>query len=143
MNVVLVSRRQTVLDEVAATIASQTRTVAVDLSVDGADEVLAAATADLEVGLLIYNAGADPHSSRFLDRPLEVWQEMVRRNVNTVLGASYRYGKAMADRRRGGIVLVRSHNGSRSPPRTNRGSGTSVCSRSQHTTPTPVLKGQV
>jgi uncharacterized protein len=108
VNVVLVSRRQAVLDEVAATVASETRTVALDLSVDGADEALATATADLEVGLLIYNAGADPHSSRFLDKPLEVWQEMVRRNVNTVLGASYRYGKAMADRGRGGIVLVTS-----------------------------------
>ena len=108
INVVLVSRRQALLDEVAATIPAETRTVALDLSVDGADEALAAATSDLEVGLLVYNAGADPHSSRFLDKPLEVWQAMVRRNVNAVLGASYRYGRAMAERGRGGIVLVAS-----------------------------------
>jgi uncharacterized protein len=108
INLVLVSRRQALLDEVAATVPAETRTVAMDLSVDGADEALAAATADLEVGLLIYNAGADPNTSRFLDKPLEVWQEMARRNVNTVLGASYRYGKAMAERKHGGIVLVTS-----------------------------------
>ena len=108
MNVVLTARRQAVLDEVAATVKTETRTVAMDLSLPGADAALAAATDDLEVGLLIYNAGADPHASRFLDKPLAVWQELVGRNVNTVLGACHHYGLRMADRGHGGIVLVTS-----------------------------------
>jgi short-subunit dehydrogenase len=108
MNVVLTARRQVVLDEVAATVKTETRTVAMDLSLPGADAALAAATDDLEVGLLIYNAGADPHASRFLDKPLAVWQELVGRNVNTVLGACHHYGLRMADRGHGGIVLVSS-----------------------------------
>jgi short-subunit dehydrogenase len=108
VNVVLTARRQVVLDEVAATLRTETRTLAMDLSLPGADAALAAATDDLEVGLLIYNAGADPHASRFLDKPLAVWQELVGRNVNTVLGACHHYGLRMADRGHGGIVLVSS-----------------------------------
>ena len=108
VNVVLTSRRQAVLDEVAATVKSETRTAAMDLSVPGADVVLAAATDDLEVGLLIYNAGADPNASRFLDKPLAVWQELVGRNVNTVLGVCHHFGSRMAHRGHGGIVLVTS-----------------------------------
>jgi short-subunit dehydrogenase len=108
VNVVLTARRQAVLDEVGATVATETRTVALDLSLPGADAALAAATDDLEVGLLIYNAGADPHASRFLDKPLAAWQELVGRNVNTVLWACHHFGSRMADRGRGGIVLVTS-----------------------------------
>jgi short-subunit dehydrogenase len=108
VNVVLVARRQAALDEVAATVETDTRTVVLDLGVPDADAALAAATDGLEVGLLIYNAGADPYSSKFLDQPLEAWAGLVRRNVDTVLGASYRYGSAMARRGRGGIVLVTS-----------------------------------
>jgi short-subunit dehydrogenase len=108
VNVVLVSRRQAVLDEVASTVSSDTRTVAVDLSDAGASEALARATSDLEVGLLVYNAGADPHSSRFLDRPAATWLEMVARNCSTVVGTAHHFGRAMADRGRGGIVLVSS-----------------------------------
>ena len=108
VKVVLTARRQAVLDEVATTVKSETRTVAMDLSVAGAEVALAAATDDIEVGLLIYNAGADPNGSRFLDKPLTVWQELVGRNVNTVLGACHHYGSRMARRGRGGIVLVTS-----------------------------------
>jgi short-subunit dehydrogenase len=108
VQVVMVARRQAALDEVAATVQTETRTVALDLSVVDADRALAAATDGLEVGLLVYNAGADPFSSKFLDQPLESWTGLVRRNVDTVLGACYRYGSAMAARGRGGIVLVTS-----------------------------------
>jgi short-subunit dehydrogenase len=108
VNVVLVARRQAMLDEVAATIGTETRTVALDLSVEGADEALARAADGLDVGLLVFNAGADPNASRFLDKPLATWQELVRRNVNTVLGACHRFGGHMVQRGGGGIVLVTS-----------------------------------
>ena len=86
VSVALVARRQPMLDDVAATVKTPTRTLALDLSGDGADEALAQATGDLDVGLLVYNAGADPNASRFLDRPLT----------------------RMATRGAGGIVLVTS-----------------------------------
>jgi uncharacterized protein len=108
VNVVLVARRQGALDEVAASVASETRTVVLDLSDTGADDALAVATEDLEVGLLVYNAGADPYMSRFLEQPLDVWREMCTRNVNTVLGCVHHFARKMVERERGGIVLVTS-----------------------------------
>ncbi len=108
VNVVLVARRQGALDEVAATVTGETRTVALDLSHAEAASTLAEATADLEVGLLVYNAGADPNMSHFLDKPVEVWQGMVARNCATVVGATHHFGGLMVERGKGGIVLVTS-----------------------------------
>ena len=108
VNVVLVSRRQAVLDEVAETVPSSTRTVAIDLSERAAGEQLARVTADLEIGLLIFNAGADPHTSRFLEKPVDVWQAMLTRNCATVLAATHHFGGLMAERGHGGIVVVTS-----------------------------------
>jgi uncharacterized protein len=108
VNVVLVSRRPDVLSEVAATVKTETRIVALDLSLPDADRQLAETAADLEVGLLVYNAGADPFASRFLDQPLDAWAGLVRRNVDNVLGSCHRFAASMAQRNRGGIVLVTS-----------------------------------
>jgi short-subunit dehydrogenase len=108
VNVVLVSRRQGALDDVAATVTGETRTVVLDLSDADAATRLAHAVADLEVGLVIYNAGADPNMSQFLDKPIDVWQTMVARNCVTVAGVAHHFGGSMAERGRGGIVLVTS-----------------------------------
>ena len=108
VNVVLVARRQAVLDEVAGTVATETRTLALDLSVTGADAALAQATDDLEVGLLIYNAGADPYLSQFLDQPADAWHDMVMRNCITVAGATHHFARPMIERGHGGIALVTS-----------------------------------
>ena len=72
VNVVLVARRGATLEEVAATIPSETRTLVLDLSEPQAATELAAATADLHVGLFVYNAGADPNASLFLEKPVDV-----------------------------------------------------------------------
>jgi short-subunit dehydrogenase len=69
---------------------------------------LAAATADLEVGLFIYNAGADPRSLFLLDQPIDDLHALVRRNCNTVLHGAYHFGRQMLQRGRGGMVLVSS-----------------------------------
>ncbi len=108
VNVVLVARDQAKLVETAATVATETRTVVLDLSTAGAADALASATADLDVGLLVYNAGADPNMSRFLDRPADVWQALLARNCTTVLGAAHHFGGRMVARGRGGIALVTS-----------------------------------
>jgi len=108
VNAVLVSRRQAALDEVAADVSSETRTVVLDLSAPDAHVELATAVADLDVGLLAYNAGADPYISTFLDQPLAAWSDMVTRNCVTVLGATHHFAGRMVERGRGGIVLVTS-----------------------------------
>src|SRR3954469_22517832 len=108
VNVVLVARRHAALEEVASRVAVQTRIVPLDLSTESAAGELAAATDDLDVGLFVYNAGADTHNTRVLDTPLESWQALVRRNCGTVLACSYQFGSRMVERRRGGVLLVTS-----------------------------------
>lgn len=108
VKVVLLARRQGPLDEVAATVAGETRTVVLDLSEADATAALANAVADLEIGLVVYNAGADPNMSQFIDKPVDVWQGMVARNCTTVVGATHHFGGSMVERGHGGIVLVTS-----------------------------------
>jgi uncharacterized protein len=108
VNVVLVARRQEVLDEVAADISTDTKTLVLDLSTPDASDELAAATTDLEVGLFVYNAGADPYLSQFLEQPVAVWNDMLTRNCTTVLGSTHHFAGRMTERGRGGIVLVTS-----------------------------------
>jgi uncharacterized protein len=108
VNVALVARRQDALDEVAASVATETRTIALDLSTSDAVAALADATTDLDTGLLVYNAGADPYMSRFLDQPPEAWQAMLARNCTTVLGAAHHFASRLLARGHGGVVLVTS-----------------------------------
>jgi short-subunit dehydrogenase len=108
VNVVLVARRSATLEEVAATVASETRTVVLDLSEPQAATALAEATADLDVGLFVYNAGADPNASLFLEKDVGAWQDLVVRNCVTVVGTTYHFAGAMRERGHGGIVLVTS-----------------------------------
>ncbi len=112
LNVVLVARRQAVLDEVATDIRARTgvrtRTVAVDLTGHDAMDRLAAGTADLEVGMVFYCAGADPVFEPFLDHPVEVPLAMVHRNCVVPMQVCHRFAGPMRERGRGGLVLVSS-----------------------------------
>lgn len=112
INVVLVARRAPVLEASAADIRArygvEVRTVPLDLSAPGAMSDLEQATSDLEVGLFVYNAGADDHSAAFLDKDLGAHLELVRRNCVSVLEAAYRFGAPMVARGRGAVVLVTS-----------------------------------
>jgi short-subunit dehydrogenase len=110
INVVLIARRQQMLDAVAETIrattSARTRTLAIDLAVDGAMAYIASATADLEIGILMYCAGADPAYQPFLAGSIEFAMSLVRRNCVVPMQMCHHFAPAMAARRRGGIVLV-------------------------------------
>ncbi|MBL7491241.1 SDR family NAD(P)-dependent oxidoreductase [Frankia sp. AgB1.9] len=112
LNVVLVARRVPVLAAFAAEIRAkhgvEVRTLALDLSAPGALAELAEATADVEVGLFVYNAGGDDFSTPFLDKDLATHLALVHRNCDSVLEAAYRFGGPMVARGRGGVVLVTS-----------------------------------
>ncbi len=108
VNLVLVARRQALLDELAARLPVETRVVPLDLTRPTAIDQLAAATSDLEVGLLVYNAGADAVNLPLLERDLEELRGFVVRNCSCVLEASYHFGGRMVARGRGAIVLVTS-----------------------------------
>jgi short-subunit dehydrogenase len=112
LDVTLVARRQSVLDDVATGLRDrfgvQTRALAIDLSEDDAVDRIADATNDLQIGMLMYCAGADPDFANFLDRPIDAAETMVRRNCLAPLRLCHRLAPPMVERRRGGIVLVSS-----------------------------------
>jgi short-subunit dehydrogenase len=109
VNVVLLARRQAVLDRVAAEIEKKTsaltRTVAIDLAQPGAASAIAAATSDLEIGLLVYCAGADPNFEPFLANPIEAAEAMVQRNCMVPMQLCHHFAAAMVERGSGGIVI--------------------------------------
>jgi short-subunit dehydrogenase len=109
VNVVLLARRQAVLDRVAADIeaktSAQTRTVAIDLAQPGAAAAVAAATGDLEIGMLVYCAGADPNFKPFLANPIEAAEAMVQRNCMVPMQLCHHFAAAMVERGSGGIVI--------------------------------------
>ena len=100
------------LDEVAAAISAdtgvETRVVAVDLAEDDAMATIVDATAGLDVGMVMYNAGADPNFEPFLDNPVDVALAMVQRNCIVPMQMCHHFGAAMVARGKGGIVLVSS-----------------------------------
>ena len=105
---VLVARKQAPLDELAAELTGQgaeVRVVSADLSQPDALATVRAATDDIEVGLLIYNAGANNTRGRFVELPEEVTQSVIAINVLGQANFARHYGALMAERGRGGIIL--------------------------------------
>jgi uncharacterized protein len=109
VNVVLLARRQALLDEVAAGITArngvQTRTLAIDLATPDAASQVVAAIDDLEIGFLVYCAGADPNFEPFLAHSIEDAEAMVQRNCIVPMQLCHRLAPAMVQRGSGGIVL--------------------------------------
>jgi uncharacterized protein len=109
VNVVLLARRQAILDEVAAGINArtgvQTRTLAVDLAQVDASKVIATATADLDVGFLVYCAGADPNFEPFLANPVSAAETMIHRNCTVPVQLCHHFALPMVQRGTGGIVV--------------------------------------
>ncbi len=110
INCVIVARRQNVLDALAVDVRREhrveVRTASIDLAADGAAAALAAAVAGIDLGLVVFNAGAEASGSTFLESPLEHWRAINRRNIDTLTEALHSFGSRLAAQRRGGIVIV-------------------------------------
>lgn len=109
IHLVLLARRPGPLEETAAACRArgvQVRTLALDLSAGDAVRRVAEATADLEVGLLVLNAGANTHSEEFVDGDLAAFRQVIDLNVTTPLALVQHFARPMRDRGRGGILLV-------------------------------------
>jgi hypothetical protein len=106
---VLVARRDALLAELGRAISQefgvQYRALAMDLSQEGFIAGLADATHDIDIGLVISNAGtANPGEFLKLDRQL--LQATLRLNTTAHLDISHHFGAKLAKRRRGGLILV-------------------------------------
>jgi short-subunit dehydrogenase len=110
INLVLVARKTGPLEALAERLRKagsvQVRTLAQDLTAPDVLDRVKAVTSDIDVGLLIYNAGAVTRFSPFLDAPLAEQMRMVRLGVKAPTELSYHFGSAMRARRRGGIILI-------------------------------------
>ncbi|MFA7552900.1 MAG: SDR family NAD(P)-dependent oxidoreductase [Spongiibacteraceae bacterium] len=115
INCVLLARREVALQELQAELQQEfsveTRAITVDLSAANAVATITDGILDLDIGLLIYNAGAPPYASEFLKAPLADWQGLVRLNVSTVMELCYTLGQSLLQRGRGGLLLVGSQAG--------------------------------
>jgi short-subunit dehydrogenase len=109
---ILVARRAeplaALVEEIRAESGVECVTATIDLAAPDALDRIAAAVGRRDVGLLVCNAGADPNGSRFLDRDLAVWNELVQRNVVTTMQCCHHFAALMKQRRRGGLLLVNS-----------------------------------
>ena len=109
INVVLVARRDALLAELGHALTEefdvQYRALSMDLSQEGFIANLALHTKDLDIGLVVSNAGtANPGEFLKLDR--ELLQATLRLNTMSHLDIAHYFGRKLAERRRGGLILV-------------------------------------
>ena len=111
VNIVLVARRRPLLDAIAAELARdhgvECRVLEIDLSRENGAAAVDEATGDLDVGLLVAAAGFGTSGS-FIESNLDVEIEMLNVNCRALLCLSWSFGRRLAQRRRGGIVLMSS-----------------------------------
>jgi short-subunit dehydrogenase len=111
LNLVLVARRRdlllTLADELTGRYGVQVRVVDADLATPAGVDAAVAGSADLDVGLLVAAAGFGT-SGAFLDADPTVEAEMLDVNCRAVLALTQRFGRRLAARGRGGVVLLAS-----------------------------------
>ncbi len=108
LNVALAARRQSLLDGVGCELAQkfgvETRTVVVDLSEEDSVDRLAEAVHDLDIGLVVSNAGTgDPGD--FLKHDRSKLLELFRLNALTHLNIAHHFGRRLVERGGGGILF--------------------------------------
>lgn len=113
-NLVLIARKPGPLSETAEScreLGAEVRTLSIDLLEAEATSRIVEATADIEVGLLIYNAGASTCNDPFLDADLAEWRKIIDLNMTRMLELTQHFGRRMVAQSRGGIILVGSLSG--------------------------------
>lgn len=108
-DLVLIARKPGPLEDTARRcreIGAQVRPLAIDLLDPDAVARITAQTKDIEVGLLIYNAGANTCSEPFLDAELSEFGRVIDLNVTRMLQLVQHFARPMRSRGRGGILVV-------------------------------------
>ncbi len=114
INLILLGRRTSALQTARQALANydvaiETHSIDLSNAIDG--EQLQAITADKEIGLLIYNAGATHGAELFHERPLDDALGLIQLNCHSPTTLCHLLGQAMRLRRRGGILLMSSMSG--------------------------------
>lgn len=115
-SVVLVARRGAMLEALAAELEVDTRIVVADLAAPNAAEHVADLTAELDVGLVVYNAAFAPIGP-FDERPLDELLRTIDVNVRGPVTLVRTLLPRLVARGRGGVVLMSSLAGQQGSPR--------------------------
>ena len=109
INIVLVARREDLLKEVGVEFSKrygvEHRVVVLDVSREDFVRQLASATDDLDIGLVVSNAGTG-NPGEFLKLDRQLLEETLRLNTMSHLDIAHYFGGKLAERRRGGLILV-------------------------------------
>jgi uncharacterized protein len=109
INIVLVARRGDLLKEVGVEFSKrygvEHRVVVLDVSREDFIRQLASATDDLDIGLVVSNAGTG-NPGEFLKLDRHLLEETLRLNTMSHLDIAHYFGGKLAERRRGGLILV-------------------------------------
>ncbi|SDD11907.1 SDR family NAD(P)-dependent oxidoreductase [Rhodococcus tukisamuensis] len=109
LNLVLIARKPGPLEETAEKVRAhgvEVRTLSLDLLAADAMDQVRAATDDVEVGLMIFNAGANSYGHEFVTGDLDGFRGVIDLNITRQLELSHHFGARMKDRGRGGVMLL-------------------------------------
>lgn len=114
LNVVLVARNREALESSAARVRGHgvdCRTLVLDLlDADATDRIIDAVT-DIDLGLMVINAGANTYRSTVIDADLDRVQAVIDLNITRPLELCRHLGSRLAARGSGGILVVGSSAG--------------------------------
>ena len=109
INIVLVARREDLLKEVGVEFSKrfgvEHRVIVLDVSREDFIERLASATDDLDIGLVVSNAGTG-NPGEFLKLDRQLLQATLRLSTMAHLNISHHFGAKLAKRGRGGLILA-------------------------------------
>jgi short-subunit dehydrogenase len=109
INIVLVARREDLLKEVGVELSKrygvEHRVVVLDVSREDFIGQLVSATDDLDIGLVVSNAGTG-NPGEFLKFDRQFLQATLRLSAMAHLDITHHFGAKLAERRQGGIILA-------------------------------------
>src|SRR5580658_3021863 len=109
INVVLVARREGLLKEAGVEFSKrygvEHRVVVLDVSREDFIGQLTSVTDDLDIGLVVSNAGTG-NPGEFLKHDRQLLHQTLRLNTIAHLDITHHFGQKLGERRRGGIILV-------------------------------------
>ncbi|UOG20753.1 SDR family NAD(P)-dependent oxidoreductase [Gordonia amicalis] len=114
INVVLIARKPGPLEETAEEVRArgvQALTLSADLTDPSVIDEIISVTDDLDVGLFIYNAGANTYGNDFVEGDLERFQTVIDLNITAQLALVHHFGARLRARGSGGLLLVGSTSG--------------------------------
>jgi len=110
VHLVLVARSAHMLEKLKNDIISETpvevRTITLDVTTPGAAGKVIAETSDVEVGMLICNAGSGVKLGPFVEQDLSAHLTLIQLNIPFQISLAHHFGRQMVERGRGAILLI-------------------------------------